>query len=240
MRTKRVAILQSAYIPWKGYFDLIGSVDEFILYDDVQLSKRDWRNRNRLRTRAGTAWLTIPIHTRGRFGQRIRDVTVSRPGWASDHWKTIHHNYARARHFAEIEPTLHELYRQVADEPLLSRINELFLRAICDWLEIRTRISHSSDYELIDDRVGRLVHLCEQAGATEYLSGPAARGYLDEARFAERDIAVGWMEYSGYPEYRQLYSPPFVHEVTIVDLLVNEGRAGARGHMLSTRPGVPG
>ncbi len=234
MLPKRVAILQSAYIPWKGYFDLIGFVDEFILLDDVPLSKRDWRNRNRVRTRAGTAWLTIPIHTKGRFGQSIRDVEVSHPGWATNHWKTLQHTYARARHFDEIAPALGELYRQAADVPLLSRINELFLRAICGWLGIGTCLTRSSDYRLDEDRVRRLVHLCEQAGAGEYLTGPAARAYLDEARFAERDIAVRWMDYSGYQPYRQLYSPPFIHEVTIVDLLVNEGLAGARRYLLST------
>jgi hypothetical protein len=237
---KRVAILQSAYIPWKGYFDIIGSVDEFILFDDAQYTKRDWRNRNRLRTPAGTAWLTIPVMTKGRFGQPIRDATVSDASWAERHWKTIVQNYARARCFEETAPTLRELYQQAADEPSLSRINELFIRAISGWLGLSARITSSSDYDLAGDRVERLVHVCEQAGAGEYLSGPAARGYLEADRFAARGITVRWMDYSGYLAYRQLYSPPFIHEVTIIDLLVNEGLAGARQHMLSTRPDASG
>jgi hypothetical protein len=234
-RGKRVAIVQSAYIPWKGYFDLIGLVDEFILYDDVQLSKGDWRNRNRLRTRSGTAWLTIPIQTSGRFRQAIADTRVAHGGWAAKHWRTIHHNYARARHFDETADVLHDLYRELADEPRLSRINEVLLREICRRLSIPTRITAPGSYEHGGDRVERLIRVCEQAEAHEYLSGPAARSYLDEARFAQRGITVRWMDYSGYPAYRQLHAPPFIHEVTIVDLLVNEGWAGARDHLLSTR-----
>lgn len=231
---KRVAILQSAYTPWKGYFDIIGSVDEFILYDDVAYSKNDWRNRNRIKTPNGLHWLTIPVLATGRFGQRIRDVEVGDPRWAAKHWKTIQAHYARARCFGEVAPFLRELYERSAAETRLSRINETFLRALCDPLGIRTRITLSSEYELVGDRNERLVHLCEQTGAHEYLSGPAARGYLDEEKFTDRGIAVRWMDYSGYPEYDQLFSPPFVHEVSVIDLLLNQGREAPR-YLLKAR-----
>jgi len=231
---KRVAILQSSYVPWKGYFDIIGSVDEFILYDDVQYSKNDWRNRNRIKTQAGTVWMTIPVRQTGRFGQPIREVEIGDPRWAAKHWKSIQTHYARAPSFPELAPILAGLYESASTEPLLSRVNEKFLRAICGLLGIETRITRSMDYQLRGNRVDRLVDLCEQAGAGEYLSGPAARSYLDESRFAEKGIAVRWMDYSGYPEHRQLFSPPFVHEVSILDLLLNEGPVGARSFLLST------
>jgi hypothetical protein len=232
---KRAAILQSSYIPWKGYFDLIRRVDEFILYDDVSYSKNDWRNRNRIKTQAGPAWLTIPVLATGRFGQRIRDVEIGDPRWAAKHWKSIQASYARARGWSEASPLLRELYEQAASETRLSRVNELFLRAFCSLLEIETRITFSSEYDLSGDRVGRLVSLCEQVGATEYLSGPAARDYLDEARFAERGIAVRFMDYSGYPEHEQLWGAPFIHEVSLVDLLLNEGVSGARDYLQGLR-----
>lgn len=231
---KRVAILQSSYVPWKGYFDIIGSVDEFILYDDVQYSKNDWRNRNRIKTQAGTAWMTIPVRQTGRFGQPIREVEIGDPRWAAKHWKSIQTHYARAPWFPELAPVLADLYERASAEPLLSRVNEMFLREICGLLGIETRITRSMDYQLRGDRVDRLVGLCQQAGAREYLSGPAARDYLEEGRFADKGIAVRWMDYSGYPEHRQLFSPPFVHEVSILDLLLNEGPQGARGYLLST------
>src|SRR5215510_8709820 len=97
---KKVAIVQSNYIPWKGYFDLINSVDEFILFDDMQYTKRDWRNRNRIKTPDGVAWLTIPVAVKGKYHQRIADTLVSDPSWIASHWKTIRHCYARAPYFA--------------------------------------------------------------------------------------------------------------------------------------------
>ena len=237
---KRVAILQSSYVPWKGYFDIIGFVDEFILYDDVQYSKNSWRNRNRLKTREGTIWITIPVLWKGRFGQAIREVEIGDPRWAGKHWKSIQTHYARAAWFLELAPVLADLYEQAAGDRSLSRVNEMFLRAICDLLGIRTRITRSMDYRLWGDRVERLVGLCEQAGAGEYLSGPAAKEYLDESKFAEKGIAVRWMDYSSYPEYHQLFTPPFIHEVSILDLLLNEGPQGARSYLLSTQGGAPG
>ena len=232
---KSIAILQSSYIPWKGYFDILGSVDEFILYDDVSYSKNDWRNRNRIKTRNGLAWLTIPVLATGRFGQSIQEVEIGDPRWATKHWKSIQTHYARARCFQELAPVLRELYERAAGERLLSRVNEIFLQALCELLKIETRITRSSDYELHGGRTERLVHLCRQAGAQEYLSGPTAKTYLDPEEFAAQGIAVRWMDYSGYPEHGQLFCPPFIHEVSILDLLLNEGAAGAKRYLQSAR-----
>lgn len=232
---KRVAILQSSYVPWKGYFDIIGSVDEFILYDDVQYSKNGWRNRNRIKTREGTAWITIPVLWSGRFGQPIREVEIGDPRWADKHWKSIQTHYARAAWFPELAPVLADLYERAGGERSLSAVNEMFLRAICGLLGIRTRITCSMEYCLRGDRIERLVSLCEQSGAGEYLSGPAAKAYLAESALTDKGIAVRWMDYSGYSEYRQLFTPPFIHEVSILDLLLNEGPEGTRTHLLSTR-----
>lgn len=237
---KRAAILQSSYIPWKGYFDIIRRVDEFILYDDVSYSKNDWRNRNRIKTRTGPLWLTIPVLATGRFGQKIRDVEIGDRRWAAKHWKSIQTHYARARCFGEVAPVLRDLYERAEGEAALSRVNEMFLEGLCGLLGIGTRITRSEDYELRGDRTERLVWLCEQAGASEYLSGPAAKSYLEEEKFAARGLAVSWMDYGGYPEYGQLFCPPFVHEVSVIDLLLNEGIEGARLHLRSRREAPEG
>ena len=84
--SKTVAVVQSNYIPWKGYFDLIRQADEFVLYDDVQYTRRDWRNRNRIKTADGPQWLTIPVEVKGKYTQRIRDTRVSDHDWAANHW----------------------------------------------------------------------------------------------------------------------------------------------------------
>jgi hypothetical protein len=224
---KTVAIVQSNYIPWKGYFDLVNLADELILLDHVQYTRRDWRNRNRIKSPTGPLWLTIPVQVKGRYEQRIDETRVAGPEWAARHWRTIATSYAGAERFSDHAAALERLFADAADEVLLSRINHRFLTAICAMLGIRTAISWSTDYAVTGRRTETLLDLCRQAGATTYLSGPAARAYLDESAFAAAGVAVRWMEYGGYPEYPQVH-PPFVHEVSVVDLLLNTGRDAAK------------
>jgi hypothetical protein len=229
---KRVLITQSNYIPWKGYFDLIESVDEFVLFDSVQYTRRDWRNRNRIKSSRGPIWLSIPVRVKGRFAQTIDETEIADPSWGAEHWQTIVHSYARAPHFATYRPNFEPLYLD-ASPVRLSEVNHRLLVAICETLGIGTPISLSSQYTLVDGKNERLIEICRQAKATTYLSGPAAREYLDEARFAEAGIAVEWADYSGYPEYDQLY-PPFDHYVSVLDLLFNVG-PDAPAYMKSVR-----
>jgi WbqC-like protein family len=217
---KKVAIVQSNYIPWKGYFDLIAAADEFIVYDDMQYTRRDWRNRNKIKTPHGLQWLTIPVRVKGNYHQRIRDVEIANPDWTADHWKTLTHNYKRANYFDEIAdllaPTYEKSYRT------LSQLNRRLIETLCRYIGIETKISNSWDYTLTDGKSERLVDLCVQAGATEYISGPSAKDYIDEGVFVHRGIKLTWFEYSGYPEYPQLWGT-FEHGVTILDLLFNCG-----------------
>lgn len=224
---KRVAAVQSSYIPWKGFFDLIAAVDEFILYDDAQYTRRDWRNRNQIKTPQGVQWLTIPVNVKGRYLAAIKDITIAERSWASRHWETIAHNYARAHAFDEAGGRLEPLYAEAGRFSRLSEVNFLFIEAICRLLGITTRLSWSMDYEMVPGKTERLVTLCRHAGAREYLSGPSARAYLDEGLFAAAGIRVLYADYGAYPEYRQLH-PPFVHTVSVVDLLLNEGSKARR------------
>jgi WbqC-like protein family len=227
---KRVAVIQSNYIPWKGYFDIINLADEFVLFDDVQYTRRDWRNRNQIKTAQGPKWLSIPVATKGKYLEPIKEIRTTGDAWRKSHWAALAESYAEAAHFATYAPAVEELYRGAAD-PHLSRINHHFLRGICDLLGIRTTLSWSSDYELVEGRTRKIVEICRQAGASDYLSGPSARAYLEEDLFRASGITVTYMDYAGYRPYRQLF-PPFEHAVTVLDLLFNEGPA-ARDYMLS-------
>lgn len=215
---KRIAILQSNYIPWKGYFDMIAAVDEFILYDDMQFTKNDWRNRNQIKTPQGLQWLTVPVGKD--ISRRIRDVTLD-TRWQIKHWKSLESNYRRAPHFDEIAAWLEPLYIS-GSYTHLSQLNRRFIEAICNYLCITTEITNSWDYVLPDGKTERLAGLCAQAGGTEYISGPAAKAYVKETVFAAMDIKLTWFDYSGYPEYPQLWGE-FTHGVTILDLLFNCG-----------------
>jgi hypothetical protein len=218
---KQVAILQSNYIPWKGYFDLLASVDEFILLDDMQYTRRDWRNRNKIKTPQGPQWISIPVKVKGKYYQTIRETEIDDTGWASAHWTLISRNYRRAPHFDDIAPVLEPIYSN-ATTTLLSEVNRKLIAAICQYLGITTTLRNSWDYDLKQGRNQRLVGLCQQAGASVYVSGPAAKDYLDEQSFRDHGISVVWFDYSSYPEYPQLWGD-FVHEVTILDLLFNCG-----------------
>jgi hypothetical protein len=216
---KKIAILQSNYIPWKGYFDIINFVDEFVLFDDAQYTKNDWRNRNQIKTQNGLLWLTIPI--KRNFKQPIKDALVVDQKWRKKHWRSISESYARAPHFKFYKDQFEELYIE-SQEIYLSKINYKFLNMICGILGIETKITWSMDYSLPPGKTERLISVCQQAGAGEYISGPAAKDYIEEKLFNEAGIKITFMDYSGYPEYSQLFHP-FDHSVSIIDLLFNEG-----------------
>ena len=218
---KKIAILQSNYIPWKGYFDLINMVDEFILYDDMQYTRRDWRNRNKIKTSQGLQWLTLPVEVKGKYYQKINETKISDKGWGRKHWKSIVLNYSKSKHFKEYKEIFEELFLNL-DETYLSLVNYEFIKTINKILDIKTRLRWSSEFDLADTKNERLLEICKDCKADIYLSGPAAKNYLDEKMFAAEGIGVEWMDYSGYPEYNQLY-PPFEHGVTILDLIFNEG-----------------
>jgi hypothetical protein len=217
---KKVAVLQSNYIPWKGYFDIINRVDEFIFYDDVQYTKNDWRNRNQIKTVNGPIWLTIPVR-QNTLSQKICETKISHEGWAVKHWKSISLNYSKAPFFSEYKNHLENFYLNV-QTPWLSEINRSVIELLNSILGISTLLKSSEDYKLIEGKNERLIDLILQAGGTHYLSGPSAKEYIKEEKFNEAGITVEWMDYSHYPEYPQIH-PPFIHAISVIDLLLNTG-----------------
>ncbi|GII63267.1 hypothetical protein Skr01_33520 [Sphaerisporangium krabiense] len=231
---KRVAIVQSNYIPWKGYFDLIAHVDEFILLDDVQYTNRDWRNRNLIKTAAGPSWLSIPVRQSSR-SQLINESTIVYPAWNVKHWRTLMHAYRRAPYFDEYATVLEKMYLE-CETSSLSEINRHFLEGICSILDIHTDLRPSADYGATGSKTERLLDLCQKSGATQYVSGPAARVYLDESLLRNAGIDVLWFDYEGYREYPQLH-PPFHHHVSVVDLIFNTGPT-AKKYLKVATPGT--
>ena len=216
-----IAISQSNYIPWKGYFDCINSVDEFVLYDDMQYTRRDWRNRNKIKTREGSQWITIPVDVKGKYFQKINETTINDPAWAENHWRTIVHNYGKAPYFNQYKEVFEKIYLG-NQETLLSKVNYNFITAVCGVLDIKTKFMWSSEFELLEGKTERLLDICKKRNATKYISAPAAKAYMDVALFENEGIAVEFMDYSGYPEYNQLFGE-FDHAVSIIDLIFNEG-----------------
>jgi len=218
---KKIIITQSNYIPWKGYFDSINMVDEFVIYDDMQYTRRDWRNRNMIKTKDGVKWLTIPVEVKGKYFQKINETRINDQTWAEVHWNTLKHSYSKAKYFDEYKNVFEELYLGCTEE-YLSKVNYRFMKSICDMLGINTPMRWSSEFQLKEEKTERLVDICKKLNATDYYSGPAAQAYMNEELFKNENIAIHYFDYSGYPPYNQLHGE-FTHAVSIIDLIFNEG-----------------
>lgn len=217
---KKVAILQSNYIPWKGYFDLISYVDEFIIYDDMQFTKNDWRNRNKIKTPQGLHWLSIPVGSD--TNRRIREVTFTDNNWREKHCKVLEANYKKSPFFEEVFSFIKPI---IIDKNLnsLTQLNVSLIKSICSYLGILTPITYCWDYGLIEGKTERLVNLSQRAKADIYVSGPAAKDYIEEIFFKEQDVRLEWFDYNNYPAYPQLWGS-FEHSVSILDLIFNCGK----------------
>jgi hypothetical protein len=234
-KVKTVAIVQSSYIPWRGYFDLIRAADCFVLLDDVQFTKRDWRSRNCIKTANGVAWLSVPALTKGRRFQRILETEVANREWPVTHWESIRHAYSKAPFFEAYKAPLSEVYREAATLPRLSDVNALLLRRLSELLGIGTPLVFSHEILSLQeldaaDSSTRLARLTEAVGGSVYLSGPSARDYLVGDPFFARNIDVRFVDYGGYPQYLQRHGQ-FEPAVSAVDLLFNVG-ARAQEYMV--------
>jgi hypothetical protein len=222
-------ILQPSYIPWRGYFHLIQKAALFIFYDDVNFDKDGWRNRNRIKTAQGAKWLTIPVTAgphRDLHQTPINQVAICQDQpWRTTHWKTLQHSYSKAPHFKRYAPLLESFYR--AEHSLLSEFVTGMTRALAQELGIcHTRFVNSSEIGSSGAKTDRLITLLTSVGATHYVTGPAAKSYMDESKFHAAGITIEYMAYD-YPEYDQLY-PPFDPRVSILDLLFMKGPEAPR------------
>lgn len=214
----KVAIIQSNYIPWKGYFDIIHDVDVFVFLDDVQMTKRDWRTRNKIKTPRGTEWLTVPV--KGGREQLICEAEIVQDDWQRHHLGAIRTNYCHAPFLNDYKVLLDWLY--LTPHVNLSEFNRRTTSMICDILGIKTKLVCSMELGAEGTKDDRLISICQKLGATLYLSGPSARDYIVEEKFQKARIQLEYKDYSGYPEYPQLF-PPFEHAVSILDVLFNCG-----------------
>lgn len=220
----RVGIIQSNYIPWRGYFDFIDDVDLFLFHDDLQYTKHDWRNRNHIKTRQGLQWLTVPV-AHPRVDQQIMETAISyhhtgrRGTWQNDHLKRFESSYLHTPYYADARAILEEAFR--FDDATISELNVRLIRLICGYLGINTPLARSSDYSITGVKTDRIIQLMTKTGADTYLSGPAARAYLDHAAFAAHGFRLEYKSYD-YPPYPQPHGA-FEGAVTVLDLIANIG-----------------
>jgi hypothetical protein len=225
-----VAICQSNYIPWRGYFDLIASADVFVIYDEVQYTKNDWRNRNLIKTATGLSWLTVPVR-RESIHQKINETLTMSTGWERKHITALTLNYSKSPFFQTYKDEIFKIYENFTS---LSNLNVNMIKKICEILMIDTKIIDSSDLCLSGDRNSKLIDACIKLSATTYISGPSASCYLDTAAFNLNNINVNWIDYSGYLEYPQRFGT-FIGNVSILDLIFNVG-PNSKNYLKYTTP----
>lgn len=215
-----ISIIQSNYIPWKGYFDIIASCDVFVVYDSVQFNKNNWRNRNRIKGINGPMWLTIPIAEQHGLPS-IDSMHITNDRWKIKHIKSIENSYVKARYFDEYFPKIKMIYDS-CDSDSLTIINQHFIKNIMEILKIDTKIVVDKEIMPLGNSTNETVaNFCKYFRADNYISGPIAKSYLSEEYLANVGTKIEWMDYI-YEEYEQVH-PPFVHEVSIVDLILNTG-----------------
>jgi hypothetical protein len=216
-----VSINQPAYLPWLGYFERIAASDLHIVLDHVQFEKNSFTNRNKIKTAQGASWLTVPVRTKGRFGElAIRSLEIDNAtDWRAKHWKTLEQSYRRAPHFDEHAAFFEQVYRREWRllHELLEETNGYLLRA----LGIATPLRSSSAMDPRGAKDELVLELCRKAGAKAYLSGALGRDYLHEEIFQQAGIRVTYQDYR-HPQYPQLHGD-FIPQLSVVDLLFNCG-----------------
>jgi hypothetical protein len=226
----KVGIIQSAYIPWRGYFDFIDSVDQFVFYDDVQYSKGSWRNRNKVKTAQGLRWLTVPV--KYRYPALICETQVDYTSrWQDHHHNVLSENYRTAPFCDDASAILREGLRY--RHPTISALNIRLIELVCRYLKIGTRFVVSNALDIKAGKTERLIAVLQKLGATAYLSGPSAKDYLDESMFRAAHIRLEYKTYD-YPDYQQLWGD-FDGAVTVLDLIANCGPE-ARRYLTSRSP----
>lgn len=222
---KKVAIVQSSYLPWKGYFDLIHDVECFIFLDNVQMTNRDWRNRNRIKSSQGLCWMTIPVGSNQNIN--INEVKLGNHHWQKDHYKMLTQYYARTPYLTNYQSWLKQIYLE-KEWTSLSMLNQSLIKEIAlKWLGMKTSFVDADLLSTHGHKTERLIGLLEQVGATHYISGPSAKDYIDEKQFEEAGIKLEYKQYGPYRAYDQVY-PPFEHQVSIMDLLFHTGPEAPR------------
>lgn len=221
-----VTIHQPEHLPWLGFFDKARRADLLVLLDGVQFRKNYFQNRNRVRTSTGSAWVTVPVLTKGSSHQNIRDVQINdegSPRWREKYWGTVEQAYRRAPFWNDYQQPLRDvLWSETAS---LAALNESLIKLLCDWFAIAVPTVRSSELEVDGARSDLLLAICRRVGADRYLSGISGREYLDVASFEQAGIGVEFHEFH-HPLYRQ-QREPFMPCMSSVDLLFNHGSESA-------------
>ncbi|MHA1279978.1 MAG: WbqC family protein [Candidatus Helarchaeota archaeon] len=218
-----LSIIQPSFIPWRGYFNIIGRSDIFVFLDDVQYEKGSWRNRNKIKTHNGLQWITVPVLTKGMLEQNVNEVLINnKTNWPKKILSSVYFAYKKAPFFYRYYNWFEKILLQPWE--MLCDLDISMTKQIAGFLTIQTDFVKSSQLRVPLELKGvdRILYICQKLKAKQYISGPRAKAYLgDGSSFAQKGIELIYQQYN-YPEYPQLHGA-FEPAVSIIDLLFNCG-----------------
>jgi hypothetical protein len=213
---------QPVYLPWLGLFHKIALAEKFCVFDIVQYQTKDYNNRNRIKTHAGSIWLSVPVESKNHLEKKICDVKIVQDGWNKKHVKSLRHSYQKAPYFSD--------YIERFDDFLLGRehvfltdLNTEMLSLLLEILEMKCPIVKASDHEFSGRKSELVLDMCVKLGASDYIFGEQGKNYADVPAFADGKVRPYFQKYD-HPVYSQI-NGPFLPYMSVVDLIFNVGPA---------------
>jgi hypothetical protein len=211
---------QPVYLPWLGLFQKIARANLFCYFDIVQYQKKDYNNRNKIKTSNGELWLSVPVESKGHLDKNVSDILIIQDKWVTKHLKSIELNYKKAPFFHDYFPELQSILINESKSSL-GLLNLKLLEYFMECLGINVPIVKASEYSFNGIGSELVLDMCIQLGADNYIFGEQGKNYADVDSFKEKNVEVEFQNYI-HPVYRQV-GREFLPYMSIVDLLFNEG-----------------
>ena len=211
---------QPVYLPWLGLFHKIASADLFCYFDIVQYQRKDYNNRNKVKTSNGELWLSVPVESKNHLSKNVSKILIVQDSWVKKHLKSIELNYKKTPFFKDYFPELQSILINDSKDSL-GYLNLKLLEYFMECLKIDTPIVKASDCNFEGIGSDLVLDMCVKLGADNYIFGEHGKNYADVKAFKEAEIVVEFQNYI-HPVYRQM-GRDFLPYMSIIDLLFNEG-----------------
>lgn len=216
----KIAITQPTFLPWQGYFALINYVDEVVFLDDIQFEKRSWQQRNKIKFLEKEVILTVPVISKNRFSQKINEVNIDKKAtYIRKHKASILQNYSKAKHFDRYINKIFDIYEK--DFSLLLDLNINLIKFFLKELNIKTKISFSSEMGLSEKKQFLIDKICNVKKCKEYISTIGSKNYLTLLDKNTLNYEIKYFDFKNL-KYSQS-GKEFLKNLSILDLLFNEG-----------------
>jgi hypothetical protein len=211
---------QPVYLPWLGLFHKIALAETFVYFDQVQYLPKDWMNRNKIRTKSGSIWLTVPVLRKGYRDLKTSEIEINNSiDWQKKHLRSISLNYKKSPYFENYIPFFEDVYSR--KWKFLGELNEYMLKWFLDELGIKVNFLNANDFKFQGEKSSLILNMCKELNASTYIFGTLGKDYADVQEFEKNNIGLIFQNYN-HPKYSQLYRE-FISHMSVIDLLFNHG-----------------